>query len=72
METKPRPYYPTKAAWATAQADKLDRQAAELEAAPKPTEWHQRRSRDEAIVRLIAEARRFRGIAERLAKKHAA
>lgn len=53
-----------KARWAARKAQELERQASELEA-DKSGDWRDRRKRQEAGMRLRAEASRFRLMAHR-------
>lgn len=63
MGTK-RPYYPTKAAWARAEAKALRDQAFALPTVSRHN-WRGVRRRAEGQSRLLAEAARFDRMAER-------
>lgn len=65
MEKTSRPYYPTKAAWAAAQADAIDRQ---ILAMPKATNWREAQRKAQAIAGMRNEAARFRRIAARFSE----
>ena len=62
MDKTRRPYYPTKAAWARAQADAI---AQRILAMPTATEWRESQRKARAIAAMRAEEARFRRIAER-------
>lgn len=61
-----RPYYRTKAEWAEATAKQLESDLASLRADRVPSaNWRRVRSKMAAIDNLSAQARRYRGMAER-------
>lgn len=67
-----RPYYPTKADWADAQADAYAKAADLLASQQLPAgDWRGVRSKMEGIDRNRAEERRFRRMAENFRRRAA-